>query len=671
MLPALGTRLARALGCALLVGCAASPRERSPQRSSAPSASSTQQRLRELRSIEAPLRAELSPREQAPWIDVSGADPYRLVPRPQGGFVGILRGAKALVTLDSRLGEVSRVRLPEAPSALCLSGGQAFVGSRWSRQIVRVQLATGQVSTFDSGEDAIADLACSDGSDAVHVLADGRASLSTRRGDGVLLDRRGSLAGGLRLVRRGQHLLELSLFERTLRVLELSPRGIPTRELTRIRHDGPLWGVDALPRDGELLVALSGAEDKPLVRSRGEFENIDSFVWLYRVGARGARPVFSLNVSEHGLLVPKALALARDGDSTELKVLASGSAKLLRARFAPSLLQPPELVVEPAMPGAADAVFDAEGVSFGSPLLDAWVRVDRSGIALARVDAGSRPPLEVRLGEALFTTELIAPASSSQGSHSRFTCETCHFEGGVDGRIHATGRASVSVVTKALFGLANNRPHFSRARDPDLSSVSHNEFRVAGAGSAEDPWFWLDTPSFPWLYELGVERARLSPLELRSALLRFLYAFTHAPNAAASGRARFSALEASGARVFHDRCASCHSARLESDRAFSEVPLAAWEELVLDRRAPLVWARGDYAQTGVLPYVHERGTRITSLRRLALKPRYFTKGSAATLTDVLTEFRTVEGGLHRAPEGTPGALTQRERQALLAFLRLL
>jgi hypothetical protein len=109
-----------------------------------------------------------------------------------------------------------------------------------------------------------------------------------------------------------------------------------------------------------------------------------------------------------------------------------------------------------------------------------------------------------------------------------------------------------------------------------------------------------------------------------------------------------------------------------SDEASSEVPFLDWEALVLSRNAPLVWARGDYAKTGVVPYVHERGTRITSLRRLAQKPRYFSNGSAPDLASLLERFRAgPEGALHEASEPRTGALSLPTRRALQAFLRLL
>lgn len=645
----------------------------------------SQQRVQALRARENGLRARYSPNEAPAWLDVSGADPYRLAPvpvAPQLGqdtpgrtpadrFVGILRGSKALVTLDPELHERERVELAEAPTALCVSSHGALVGSRFSPVIERIALSdsatpVGQIRVDASG---VIDLACSEHG-LLHVLTRDPPALLTFEQQGKLRAQRPAMPGGLRLLERAGYLLESSLFERALRILKLDRHGVPSGELARIRHDGPIWAFDALVSRGELWLALSGVEDKPLVRAHGEFENIDSFVWLYRYGARGLERVATLDVGEHGLIVPKAVALTEQHGELGLTVLAAGSGVLLRARFDRALaaLVPGE--VERVPPGASDAVFLDQGkVVYASPLLDAWVSRDTKAIAVQHVDPARRPEPLVRLGEALFFTDLMAPENVSSGTHSRFTCETCHFEGGVDGRTHYTGRADVSVVTKPLFGLANNRPHFSRAGDRDLSSVSHNEFRVAGAGSGTDPWFSLQSTRFPWLAELGITRAELSALDLREALLQFLYAFSHEPNPRVRGRAHFTELEARGARAFEARCEGCHSARLFSDDAATRVTSSGWEEAIFRRNAPIVWARAEYEKTGVLPYVHEQGTRITSLRRLACKPRYFTNGSAATLEDVLTRFRP---GLHETLEHRElEALSEDERRALLAFLVLL
>ena len=662
-------------------GCSCPTAAPPPRRESTPVAGAlAQDRVRALREREAALRDGWTPRDQLPWIDASGADPYRILAAPQrNGFVGILRGSKALVTLDADLRELSRVTLPETPSALCVSATQdAWVAGRYGRRLFRVHLgpdgATGTTLEVPLGVAGIADLACGDAGVVYALPADGSALL-TLDSAGRKLGQFAALPGALRLVRRGSLLLETSLSERTLRVLQLGPRGLPLSEVGRVRHDGTLWaaesgGVDAQP----LLLAVAGVEDKALVRAHGEFENIDSFVWIYELRQGGLVQVAELDVSDFGLVVPKALHLGVAADTCTLDVLAAGSGRLLHATWGRAFAAPPRVWTEPAPPGVSDAVFGPSGsVVYASPLLDAWVKLDAAGSYVEHVDPERRPEPDVRLGEALFFTDLMAPENSSAGTHSRFSCETCHFEGGVDGRVHYTGRADVSVVTKPLFGLANNRPHFSRAMDPDLSSVCHNEFRVAGAGSGTDPWFTLPAARFPWLHELGIERAELGPLALREALLKFLYAFSHAPNVNSQGREGFSAVEAEGARAFREHCQSCHAARLLSDEPRSELPFDAWESLIFTRNAPLVWASSAYAKTGILPYVHERGTRIPSLRRLALKPRYFTNGSAPDLRQVLERFaETPTGALHQLPPGmTATPLTAQAQTALLAFLRLL
>lgn len=631
-------------------------------------------RVQALREREGALRSRFEPAEQQPWLDVGGSDPYRLAERA-GGYVGALRGGKALVTLDASLREQARVRLPEAPTALCVAGEQALVASRYAAELWRVELsgAPRLVETWRAPAAAVADVACApDGTS--YVLSEGEPMLVTLDRRGRELQRQVAPAGGLRLLLRERSLLLSSLFERSLRVLELDARGLPERELGRIQHDGPLWAVDAATRAGELLVAVAGVEDRPLVRAHGEFENIDSFVWLYRLAGGRLERMAELNVGEHGVVVPKALALRVEPDAVSVIALAAGSGRLLRARWPGDLGAAPSVRVEPALPGVSDAVFGARGeLRYASPLFDAWIRHDASGSQPVWVDAATRPEPRLRLGEALFFTELIAPANQSTGGHSRFSCETCHFEGGVDGRLHYTGRGDISVVTKPLFGLANNRPHFSRALDRDLSSVCHNEFRVAGAGSGTEPWFELETARFPWLHQLGINAGVLSPLELRGALLELLYAFSHAPNPNAHERSRLSELEVEGARAFERHCASCHQPRLLSDDASSVVAAQDWPRYLFARNAPIVWARGEYEKTGIEPYVHERGSRIPSLRRLALKPRYFTNGSSPNLRNVLDRFREGPGvSLHEAKgEERVAPLPEATKRALLAFLQLL
>jgi hypothetical protein len=243
--------------------------------------------------------------------------------------------------------------------------------------------------------------------------------------------------------------------------------------------------------------------------------------------------------------------------------------------------------------------------------------------------------------------------------------------------VHNSGRDAVFVSTRPLFGLFNNAPHFSRAKDPDLTSVSFNEFVVANAGNPIDPFFPLDTGRFPFLERLGIAPGVLSPATLREALLRYLARATYPENPLAVARPEpraFTPDERRGAELFRNECASCHAARVIARDERSEIPFERWESAVLSFEGPIVWARSNYEKVGVLPHVAAEGTRIPSLRRLFLKRPYFTNGTAATLRDVLRMARPGRGRAsfqHVAQASETERLTPAERAALEAFLVLL
>jgi hypothetical protein len=525
------------------------------------------------------------------------------------------------------------------------------------------------------------------------------------------------------------------LLDHALAVLPVDERGQPTAEApVTIAHDGPLWSFAVLPGEagastgadaGGVLVAMGGVEDHPLVRSDGEFGHIDSFVFLYRLtrtadgrGGLAARRVASVNVSELGVVTPKHLALTRDAHGA-IAVHVSGYGSDRRAVLSwpgGDVQAAPRVAVLASVPGIVDAVGDDvagdEATSApqlaANPLLDAWVLLDRTPPVVIPIETiepggpggpgepgapGPARSAASRVGEALFFTTLMAPWNPSDGAHSRFTCETCHFEGYGDGRVHHSGRGDVRVATKPLLGLAENRPHFSRALDSDMAVMVHNEFRVANRGSGRSPWFALSRADAPWLAYLEARDAApaqpgalpkplpellpepLPPLYLRQALMTFLMDFTHRPNPARAGRDRFTARERHGAAIFRDRCEDCHRAQLAADEPGTRVPFADWERMILAPEGAIVWADAVYVKTGVTPYAHPDGTRVPSLRRLYKKYPYFTSGSARSLPEVLDRAAVAGDFFYHDVQDPPGAALVRldaaEKQALLAFLDLL
>jgi hypothetical protein len=657
----------------------------------APSALAEQRAIRdglaELRKEEAELRSRTDFRHLAPSSRSLGPNPYALAAvAGTTRFVGILRGDSRLVLLDEGLTELASVATAPSPSALASVGsGDVLVAGPLAPLVERFRVRGAALEPRGA-------LALPPATVARALVADERALVvADFAGDGLLSlplaaalapggaaepHRTSTCQGPLRLALTSHHVAVSCLFDHTLLVLERDPSGEPGRELGRIVHDGPIWSLALLERPGELWIAAGGVEDHPLDRRDRAFGYIDSFSYLYTLAPDGTlRRRLAEDLGEAGVTTPKTMHLAERAGVPVLTTFgyASGSALEL-GEGRPS-------VVQSSIPGCADVLFAGGRRLCANPLLDAWVELPEQGeprLHPVRAAHASEPSPEERLGEALFFTTLMAPDGTSSGRRSRFTCETCHFEGATDGRVHNSGRENVRVSTRPLFGLFNDAPHFSRAHDRDLTSVCHNEFAVANRGTAADPWFSLDVRRFPWLGALGVAAGPLEPLALRRALFAFLARFSHEENPFGvrhPAPRRFTSSERSGAELFERRCARCHAARLVASNPTTLVPSSEWEQLVLADEGPIVWARGDYERTGVLPYVDPEGTRIPSLRRLYLKRPYFTDGSARTLADVLARARFDERTFfHAEPTPVPPglqSLTPAEASALLDFVRLL
>ena len=456
------------------------------------------------------------------------------------------------------------------------------------------------------------------------------------------------------------------------RAIEIRRGGV----LTKIQHDGPMWGFD-LYRDkhGTTLLAAGGVEDHPLEREDGGFGYVDSFLFLYKLVAGTPTRLAVVNLSEHRGITPKWVEIFERPDRLGVETAGFGSGKHLIVSWpAGKLDAEPSINAWPLPPGITDAAKLPNGPRIlASSLLDAWV-VQGVGTTLIAAGAPSKRTPTEQLGELLFFTEMMAPWGKADGKLSRFTCETCHHEGYTDGRTHFTGRehggSKVHASTRPLLGLFNNAPYFSRALDASMTQMVHSEFKVANRHNGRDPWFPLTGLDVDWWTYAHLDGRVLAPELLREAFIRFLIQFTHRSNAAANHTA-FTAIEKRGAEVFRDRCAACHAARLIADESTTEVPFERWESLVLSPSGPLVWNNAAYAKTGIEPYVHDEGTRTPTLRRLYKKSPYFTNGSARSLGEVLDRFAYDNTGHHDGATSAMTKLPADDKPALLAFLNLL
>lgn len=595
---------------------------------------------------------------RAPWSEVSGPNPHAILAWGEG-FVGLLRGTSSLVHLDTKGHELSRIPVVDGAVSMSRHGDELHVVGEGSNEIVVVAfeheepVVTRRV-TVDNARSLRAVVARPD--DAGWYVADRHRGRILQVDATGRVDAEASCAGALDVQRHDAWLIANCMLEHRVQVFSASN----FEALAAVRHDGPVWAVAPRTVDDTLEIALGGVEDHPLDRSDGSFGYIDSFVFRVRLEDGTLQRLDTVNVGAHGVVTPKALAWRDDG----LWVTGAGGDTLVRVDFTGDA----QVESWPAPAGLGEFAWQGEVLLAANALLDGWVRFDADrSWSLVSVDGPDTRSSEVRLGEALVFTTLMAPQASAQGRGSRFTCETCHFEGTVDGRVHFTGRGEVYATTKTLRGLVGNQPHFSRALDRSTTDMIHNEFRVANANTPQDPWFELEADAVPWLGAL-TETAHFEPAALRGAVLEFLAAFTPEPNPATFGRSAFTVQERLGATRFETLCESCHQARTVADDPETRLPRADWEKAVFEG-GRVLWASDDRYRTGVQPYVHEDGPRVPSLRRLWVKRPYLTQGSAPDIEAVLAATRPDVDAVHGGGEGT--ALTEDDQQALVAFLELL
>ncbi|HSR68379.1 MAG TPA: hypothetical protein VLU25_10590 [Acidobacteriota bacterium] len=664
----------------LLPGCAGDSQQGEPS-------------LQELLRQEEELLARQS--ETLSAVQAFGTDPYRIDYLPGlDRYLVLLRNASQVLLCTPDLRVLDRRPAPRSPTAWDRQGEERlFLGGELSSSLSVYRIRSDRLLPLESiplrYSVSVRDLTYLQHPRPALFLLDGfdrqLVRLDLEQGSQQFFPLG---AGPASILSLGGHLVINLLYQHAILIVPLSA-GIPDMpSATRLAIQGPFWSVDAVLRDDRLLVAAGGVEDRPLDRSQGEFGNLDSFLYLFELTrSEGVfRPsgedgrVAYLNLSELGVVTPKALSFHRDAEGLELWVAGSGSGRVTAFQvdgFDLRLMQSFE-----AGPGASELTLhmrqSRKRLALANPLLD---RIDLFDAGLGVPSRVGRP-LDLlgpriasdssRLGEILFFSTLMSPGNRSEGSLSRLTCEACHFEGGLDGRVHFTGRDDIHLATKPLRGLADNVPLFSRGGDATLSSMVMAEFRVINQGRKDI--FELRPSHFPWMRDPDAGAEVLTPAQLRKAFLSFFVDFRHRPNPWSVRQKELDPLARVGLEVFRRRCEDCHQA-IDATRQGQGIPPQEWPGWLLSEDRDPIWGAPFYSKTGIRPYVDQAGTRVPSLRRVWLKYPYFTDGSSTTIGNVLGRFRyrgsTVwhHYNAELEPGPAPEALTPEEVEALEALLR--
>ncbi|MEE8613008.1 MAG: hypothetical protein V3S85_02615 [Nitrospirales bacterium] len=663
-------------------------------------------------------RQLLRKRRETPNLGPFGSDPFKIRYYPQSEqYLILLRNRSEVLLTDRTLNLVDRQVTPQSPSGWTLVQNRfLFISGELSPEIqlfeVTVKGLLPRTKFRVQGVASIRDLVYVPSSRSLFLLDEfDRRLIQVTLPSDWLSQKHFKIeqktyplgAGPIQIRAHDNHLLINLVLEHTLMIVPLAQGRPDFSRASRINHDGPIWAFDAIARHDSLVIAAAGVENRPLNRLGGEFGYIDSFLYLYTLprtegvyrwnpmDRNKSRRFTQANLSEIDVITPKAVKFAAPSkDSLTVWVSAFGSAKMARFKFDQSkiLLTGTFDVI----PGSTDFVIVPKNQSSGTrnkndqsmimtnSLLDGIYRVNLrvDGSEYQRVKELpsdlSRLSWQNRIGELLFFTNLLTPSNRSEGELSRFTCEACHFEGTIDGRVHYTGRGHVFATTKPLRGVANNVPLFSRAGDKSLASMVLAEFRVAN--QKRQDFFFVDTSKYPWLEGIENLPKVLSPRDLRMAFLSFFVEYRPRPNPWRLRSEKLSPKALQGLAVFRERCEYCHQA-IVSTRQGDSLPYADWVKWLEAKGKDLVWGAPFYTKTGIKPYVHRAGARVPSLRRVQQKYPYFTNGSSPTLRHLLSRFRYRDlTAWHHYEESAEGggaekvkALTADEIKSLEEILR--
>ncbi len=663
-------------------------------------------------------RQLLRKRRETPNLGPSGSDHFKIHYYPQSEqYLILLRNRSEVLLTDRTLNLVDRQVTPQSPSGWTFVRNRfLFISGELSPEIrlfeVTVKGLLPRTKFRVQGVASIRDLVYVPSIRSLFLLDEfDRRLIQVTLPSGWPSQKHFKIeqktyplgAGPIQIRAHDNHLLINLVLEHTLMIVPLNQGRPDFSHASRINHNGPIWAFDTIAQHDSLVIAAAGVENRPLNRLGGEFGYIDSFLYLYTLSRRDgiyqwspldrykSRHFTQVNLSEIDVITPKAVKLAASSkDSLTVWVSAFGSTKMARFKFDQSkILLTGTFDV---LPGTTDFVIVPKNQSSGTrsknnpsmimtnSLLDGIYRVklDRGDTEYHRVKElpsnPSRLSWQSRVGELLFFTTLLTPHNRSDGELSRFTCEACHFEGTIDGRVHYTGRKYVFATTKPLRGLANNVPLFSRAGDKSLASMVLAEFRVANQKRQDS--FSVDTSKYPWLEGIENLPKVLSPRDLRMAFLSFFVDYKHRPNPWRLRSEKLTPKALQGLAVFRERCEYCHQA-IVSTRQGDSLPYDHWSGWLEAKEKDLVWGAPFCTKTGIKPYVHRAGARVPSLRRVQKKYPYFTNGSSPTLRHLLSRFRYLdltawhhyEGSIEGGGAEKVKALTAGEINSLEEILR--
>lgn len=477
---------------------------------------------------------------------------------------------------------------------------------------------------------------------------------------GRLVTKTSLVPGAYRIGAAGdEHLFVLASNQPHLSLIPLDRTGLP-RAAIAVATVATIR--DAAFDASSQLLWTAGYRQARVRRHHGYIENLESFVYGYRLTElkRGrARPHHAIDLSRHALADPVRLlvqagrvVVATAGSHALASIATPGAPLHVSVR--------PTGFVPKTVLAFEDLIATAGFLGGRLHLHDRNTLARRQVIALDHA-AARRTPYE--LGEVLFYSKALWADSS----RNQFTCNSCHWDGLTDYRMHPGFNETRWEQIRPARGAGMLSPLFTPGQGESITLAVHGFVRIL------DERFWTAPGSAAWVAPRSIrvgadERRTLSTYDVRLALLTFLARRPVEPGLLRAPGQPFSPPARRGAALFWRDCAGCHRpvARARDQRALT---LAEGLRYLRDR--PLAFTSTELMQTGVLPYFGPRGNRVSPLTQLSRGGPFFSNGSARSLRDVISRTNvraTPPSNLHAPANATQPSYDAADTQALIDFL---
>ena len=243
------------------------------------------------------------------------------------------------------------------------------------------------------------------------------------------------------------------------------------------------------------------------------------------------------------------------------------------------------------------------------------------------------------VGERLF----YSPAVWSIPESGAYTCNSCHWDTGVDHRKHPGRDPGRWEQTRGLGGVAALHPLFTPGQGQTLAGAVEGLVRLLDV-RFEQPTttrWWLESRT---ITVKGDGEVTLSAQELREALVAFLATLPVERGPLYQEGLSDTARE--GLALFLRDCASCHEPSPVMARREKQTDVVGYLAT-----GPLVFAAPLWSKTGVEPYFTARGNRVSPLWELDRGGPFFSNGSASSIEALLHAARPGTRHVHDGGDG--------------------